>query len=162
MPSEDTKILEFNQYQKSDKGPFIIYADLQCLIEKIDGCKNDPENSSTTKVGEHIPSGFSMSTISSFKSIENKHNVHRGKDCMKNICESLREHTMEIIIFKKKKRKLLTNEQQKSYKNEKNCYLCKEKFEDEHDKDKIYHKIRDHCHYTQSRTKYLRQTLVFM
>ena len=162
MPSEDTKILEFNQYQKSDKGPFIIYADLECLIEKIDGCKNDPENSSTTKVGEHIPSGFSMSTISSFKSIENKHNVHRGKDCMKKICESLREHTMEIIIFKKKKRKLLTNEQQKSYKNEKNCYLCKEKFEDEHDKDKIYHKIRDHCHYTQSRTKYLRQILVFM
>ena len=33
MPSEDTKILEFNQYQKSDKVPFIIYADLECLIE---------------------------------------------------------------------------------------------------------------------------------
>ena len=29
MPSEDTKILEFNQYQKSDKAPFIIYADLE-------------------------------------------------------------------------------------------------------------------------------------
>ena len=28
MPSEDTKILEFNQYKKSDKAPFIIYADL--------------------------------------------------------------------------------------------------------------------------------------
>ena len=38
--------------------PFIIYADLECLIEKIDGCKNNPENSSTTKVSEHIPSGF--------------------------------------------------------------------------------------------------------
>ena len=40
MPSEDTKILEFNQYKKSDKAPFIIYADLECIIEKIDGCKN--------------------------------------------------------------------------------------------------------------------------
>ena len=38
MPSEGTKILEFNQYQKSDKGPFITYADLECIIEKIDGC----------------------------------------------------------------------------------------------------------------------------
>ena len=28
MPSEDTKILEINQYQKSDKAPFIIYAHL--------------------------------------------------------------------------------------------------------------------------------------
>ena len=26
-PSEDTTILEFNQYQKSDKAPLIIYAD---------------------------------------------------------------------------------------------------------------------------------------
>ena len=39
MPSEDTKILQFNQNQKSDKAPFIIFADCECLIEKIDGCK---------------------------------------------------------------------------------------------------------------------------
>ena len=37
MPSEDIKILEFNQYQKPDKAPFIIYADLECIIEKFDG-----------------------------------------------------------------------------------------------------------------------------
>ena len=36
----------------------MIYAYLECIIEKIDGCKNDLENSFTTKVGEHIPSGF--------------------------------------------------------------------------------------------------------
>ena len=66
MPSEDTKILEFNQYQKSDKAPFVIYADLECLIEKIDGYKNNPENSSTIKVSEDIPSGFLMSIILSF------------------------------------------------------------------------------------------------
>ena len=76
MPSEDTKILEFNQYQKSDKAPFIIYADLECIIEKTDGYKNNPENSFTTKVSEHILSGFSMSKISSFRSTENKHNVY--------------------------------------------------------------------------------------
>ena len=75
MCSEDTKILEFNQYQKSDKAPFLIYTDLECIIEKIDGCKTNPENSSKIKVSEHIPSGFSMSTISSFRSTENKHDV---------------------------------------------------------------------------------------
>ena len=66
MLSEDTKILEFNQYQKSERAPFIIYADLECIIEKTDVCKNNPENSSTAKGWEHIPSGFTMSTISSF------------------------------------------------------------------------------------------------
>ena len=66
MPAEDTKISEFNQNQKSDKEPFIIYAYLG-LIEKTDGCKNNSENSSATKVGEHIPSCFSMSKISSIE-----------------------------------------------------------------------------------------------
>ena len=89
MPSKDNRILEFNQYQKSDKAPFIIYADLECLIEKIGGCLNNPENSSIIKVTEYIPSGFSMFTLSSFKSIENKHNVYRGNDCIKTFWESL-------------------------------------------------------------------------
>ena len=32
--------------------------DLECLIEKIDGCKSNLESSFTTKAGEHNPSGF--------------------------------------------------------------------------------------------------------
>ena len=31
MPPEDTKILQLNQCQKSDKPPFIIYGDLECV-----------------------------------------------------------------------------------------------------------------------------------
>ena len=77
MPSEDTKISESNQYHKSDKAPFIIQASLECLIEKTDKCKNNPESSFTIKVGENIPSGFSLSTILPFKNIENKHDVYR-------------------------------------------------------------------------------------
>ena len=80
MLSKDTKIQEFNQCQKSDKAPFIIYADLECIIEKIDGCKGNPENLSTTEVSQNILSGFSIYAISSFRSIENKHDVYRGKD----------------------------------------------------------------------------------
>ena len=38
-------------------------------IGKIDGCKNNPDNLSTTKVSEHIPTGFSMSTISTFTEV---------------------------------------------------------------------------------------------
>ena len=58
MSSEDTKALEFNQYQKSDKAPFINYVNLECLIENIDGWKNNPENSSTTKEVEHFHQVF--------------------------------------------------------------------------------------------------------
>ena len=107
MPSKDTKRLKFSKYQISDKTPFIIYADLECIVEKIDGCKNNLENSSKTKVSEHIPSGFSMSTISSLKSIENNHDGYWGKDCMKTFCGSLRELAIKIINFKKKKNEVI-------------------------------------------------------
>ena len=36
MSSKDTKKLEFNRYQKSDKAQFIIYAELESLIKKVD------------------------------------------------------------------------------------------------------------------------------
>ena len=77
MPSEDLKILEFHQFQKSDKVPLLFYADFDCMIENIDVFKNSPENSSTTKLTKHIPAVFSMSTISSFRSMEKKHDVYR-------------------------------------------------------------------------------------
>ena len=125
MPSEDTKILEFNQYQKSDKAPFIIYAGLECIIEKTDGCKNSPENSSSTKVSEHVLSGSSMSAVSSFRSREKKHDIYRGKDCMKKFCEFLREQAMKTNNSIKKKMKLLIKEKQESYENLKICYICR-------------------------------------
>ena len=68
-----------------------------------------------------------MSTISSFRSIENKRDVYRSKNCMKIFCEFLREHAMKIINFKKKKLKLLKKEQQESYQNTKICYVCNKK-----------------------------------
>ena len=133
MPSEDTKILRLNQYQKSNKALFIIHANLKCLTEKIGGCKNNPENSYTTRVSEHISSGFSMSTIS-FKSLENKHDVYRGKDCIKKFCKSLRKQAINIINYKKMN--LLTKEQKQSYENAKIYYIYKEKFENKYVKDK--------------------------
>ena len=136
MPSEDTKILRFNQNQNLIKH--------HLLFMQILGS----ENSCTTKVSKHIPSGFSMCTISSFRYIENKHDIYRSEDCMKKLCEYLREHTMKIIDFKKKTMKSLTKEQQESYENTKVCYSCIGKFENKYLKTKKYCKVRDHCHYT--------------
>ena len=128
MPSEDTKVSKCYQYRKSDKAPFIIYIDLECIIEKIDECKNNRKNSSTTKVSKDVPAGLSMSTISLFISMKNKCDVYSVKDCMKNFCEFLRDDAMKVNNFKKKKVKLLTKEQLNLCENAKICYICKEKF----------------------------------
>ena len=99
MFSEHTKILEFNHIQKADQAPFIIYVHLECKIDKIYGCKNSSENLPTTKVSDHIPSDYSMPTISLFRSIENKHDVCQGKNCMKKFWDVIGEHATKMMIF---------------------------------------------------------------
>ena len=71
-PSEKDEILEFKQYMKSNKMPYIIYADFKFLIRKIDGLENNPENCSTKEIGEHVPCGYSIWTICGFDQIWNK------------------------------------------------------------------------------------------
>ena len=39
MPEEGDKILKYNHGEKSLKVPFMIYADLECLLEKIHSCQ---------------------------------------------------------------------------------------------------------------------------
>ena len=54
MPEEGNKILKYNQGEKSMSVPFIIYFDLESLIEKMNTCHNNPEKSSTTKINNHL------------------------------------------------------------------------------------------------------------
>ena len=61
----------------------------------------------TTKVSKHIPSGFSMSTISSFRRIENNHDVCRSEGRRKTFCGFLKEHAIKIINFKKKRNEVI-------------------------------------------------------
>ena len=62
MPEEYNKILKYNEGEKSMRVPFIIIADLVCLLEKMNTCHNNPEKSSTTKINKHTPSGYSLFT----------------------------------------------------------------------------------------------------
>lgn len=47
MPFKKNSILQYNLYMKSDKLTYILYADIESLIKKINGCQNNPEKSST-------------------------------------------------------------------------------------------------------------------
>ena len=134
---------------KSDKMPYIIYADLESLIKKIEGCANNPEISSLTKIGEHIPCRYTISTIWAFNHVEDKHTLYCGKDCMKTFCASLREHTKSIICFEKKKMLPLTEKKIKLQEDERTaCYICGKQFLKKLAKDINHHKVRKHCHYT--------------
>ena len=114
IPEEYNRILKYNEGEKSMRVSFIIYADLECLLEKMNTCHNNPEKSSTTKINKHTPSGYLLFTHCSFDRTKNKLDHYRGKNFMKNFCLDLREHATKIINYEKKEMIPLTKREEKS------------------------------------------------
>ena len=106
MREEYNKILKYNEGEKSMMLPFIIIADLECLLEKMNTCHNNPEKSSTTKINKHAPSGYSFFIHCSFD---------RTKISLIIIDYflDLREHATKIINYEKKKIIPLTKKEEK-------------------------------------------------
>ena len=119
MPTKDNNTIKYNQGEKSIKLPFVIYADLECLLEKMSTCINNPNESSTTDINEHTPSGYSIFTSCSFDESKTKTNYYGGDDCMKKFCKDLREHAMKTINYEKKKIIPLTTKEEIFYNNKK-------------------------------------------
>ena len=72
MPKEYNRVLKYSHGENSMKVPFIIYADLESLLEKMNTFHNNPKKSSTTKINKHTPSGYSFFTCCSFDKTKNK------------------------------------------------------------------------------------------
>ena len=119
MPTKNNNIIKYNHGEKSMKLPFVIYADLECLLEKMITCINNPNESSTTKINKYTPLGYSIFTHCPFDKSKNKLNYYRGKDYMKKFSKDLREHASKIIDYEKKKMFPLTTEE-KIYHNKQN------------------------------------------
>ena len=45
------------------KLPFVIYADLECLLEKMSTCINNPNESPTTKINKHTIGLFNIYSL---------------------------------------------------------------------------------------------------
>ena len=66
MSNDNNKILKYNHGEKSLKAPFMIHADLECLLEKMHYCQNKSEKSYTEKKIKHTPCGYSLFPNCSF------------------------------------------------------------------------------------------------
>ena len=57
MPEEGT-MLKFKNYHRSEKVPFVVYADFECFIKPIQSCDPDDKESYTKQYQKHEPSSF--------------------------------------------------------------------------------------------------------
>ena len=55
MLTESKKILKYSYGEKSLRVPFVIYADLKCLLLKQQSCRNNPNKSYTERKATHEP-----------------------------------------------------------------------------------------------------------
>ena len=99
---EDNKKSKYNHGEKFMKVLFIIYADLESLLEKMSTYHNNLEKVLTIKVNEYIPSGYSLFTQCPFDATKNKFDCYRGKDCMERFSKDLKEHATKIINYEKR------------------------------------------------------------
>ena len=75
------------------KVPFIIYADLESLLEKMNTCHNNPKKSTITKIDNHTASAYTLFTNCSFDATINRQKLYeklfsgleRIIDCKKRI-----------------------------------------------------------------------------
>ena len=95
----------------------------------------NPEKSYTEKKTKHAPSGYSFFTNCSFDSAENNLDCYKGEDCMERFCKDLREHKMKIINYEKIEMIQLSDEENKSYEDQKVCYIYKKEISDDDDDD---------------------------
>ena len=92
-----------------------------------------------------------MYTHCLFDPSKNDLDYYRGEYCMEMFCKDIRDQTIKIINYEKKEMIQLTDEETEFYEKQKVCYVCKKEFStDKNVKNifKLYHKVRDHCHYT--------------
>ena len=74
MPTKNNNKLKYSHGENLIKAPFVIYADLECLLIKQQSCQNNPKESYTERKSMHEHCGYALILISSFDSRENKRN----------------------------------------------------------------------------------------
>ena len=150
MPTEKDKILKYSHGEKSLRVLAAYYCDIESLIKKIDTCRNNPEQSSTTRVSKHKPCGFSIVAKSSLTNIREENTCYRSKDCMKKYYKKLREWVMKIVNYEMNKMIPLTEDENDYHEKQNKCITCYKRFCYYNDSKnfKNYRKVCDHCHYT--------------
>ena len=149
MPEKGTT-LRFKHHERSEKLPFIIYADTEALIKKMQNCDPNPQNSYTKKYQIHEPISFSY-YIKSFDDnvCESELRKYTGEDAMEKFVEWIEKDVKKIANISDVEM-IISTDELKQFDEATKCWICNEEFDDTAD-EKGYRKnekVKDHCHYT--------------
>lgn len=125
LPFESKKRLKFVNYKNKIKHPYVIYADFECIVKKLEKNNDNKENSYTDKTHEHIPCGYGYYVVSLDPKYENKYYSYRGEDAHRKFVESILETEADLLErIKQNVPKNLTAKQEEEFKKATKCHVC--------------------------------------
>ena len=155
MPEEET-FIEFENHIRSQKMPFVIFADFESLVEPISGCQPNPEKCFTNQFQKHKPCGFFYHIKCSFDEKLSKTVTYRMKNEKEDISQifvEMIEDDITRIQNIPKKPLIMTQNDWKDFNESTKCWICQEEFEKDSpsgnpSEARDEKKVRDHCHFT--------------
>lgn len=137
LPETGKNFVEFSNFPRMLKLPFIIYSDFECLNIKSSA---EDVNSKTTKLTSHHVSGYAYCVLSPYK--ETKFFKYRGADAGEKFLQRMKEETKEILDWMKKNvkgMKPLSSSEEKRYRNSQECHICREKILEDKNRNSLNH-----------------------
>ena len=132
--------IKFQNHQKQMKVPFVIYADFESLIKRIEGAEPDPQKSYTRKTQIHEACGFSYVVVRS-DGFAQEPVVYRGADATEAFLECLQSEYEDIVEFLENPEPLeMSEKEQEEFEAAENCSVCNEPL--------LEDRVRDHDHIT--------------
>ena len=140
-------VLKFNDYEKTLKVPFVIYADFETINRKLYTCMPNPKLSATTPTTKLDVCGFGYKVVCEDNRYTKPIVVYRGEDAGEKLMEYLLEEQEQIKeILSTIEPMETTDELDEFLANATHCCLCKKQFSIY---DKTYSRIvRHHNHLT--------------
>ena len=133
LPKKDDAYIEFKNYNKKFKAPFVIYADFESILTK-----NKQDNNI---VHNHVSCSFMFYVVSSFEEYQFTPQFFRGENATNLFLKALLQTKNEIMeILQHNKPMIMTDNDTQRHKRALLCHICEKPLKGD--------SVRDHCHIT--------------
>ena len=141
MPKEGS-VVKFENLKEIVFKPFVIYADFECRLKKVDIKKGDK----TTQTQIHKSSAYCLRFVSRVDSSESRTIQYTAKTDDENVALHFIRTVTDLVYeigkkYAEERPMLITEEEQETFGNAARCWICNNVFVEDD-------KVRDHCHYT--------------
>ncbi|XP_050454340.1 uncharacterized protein LOC126853010 [Cataglyphis hispanica] len=144
LPTEEDKWLNFDNYKRKERVPFVVYADLECALERKEERKKERRTPKTSIVQHHKAYSVGYYARCAFDDARSMYRSHRGDDCVSWFVRELRDLALRARDFLNTIAPMtpLTANEQERFLSATSCHVCEKPFESEDAR------VRDHCHST--------------